>query len=140
MKIVKKIEASSKKNPTPLGVFPRSHCSSFSKLEKVRDYVYSKLEDIRSIKEKCGLQFLPNYNVFKKLYAKAKEKVLGYVKLRRNRSWAVSPKIRRLQEQIRKATLDVKRTKSDLEIFKLQNLEKIMKNEYYREKNEQFCA
>ena len=27
LKMVKKIEASSKKNPTPLGVFPRSHCT-----------------------------------------------------------------------------------------------------------------
>ena len=27
LKMVQKIEASSKKNPTPLGVFPRSHCN-----------------------------------------------------------------------------------------------------------------
>ena len=113
------------------------HCS-FSKLEEVRDYVHSKLELIRSIKEQCGLQFLPNYIVFKKLYAKAKESILGYTKHKRNTSWITSPKISRIQKLIRKATADAEREKTDLAVFRLRNLEHIMKNEYYRAKNERF--
>ena len=113
------------------------HCC-FTKLENVRDYVYSKLEEIRSIKEQCGLQFLPNYNVFKKLYAKAKEKILGHTTRKRNTTWAISPKIRQQQKLIRKATSDLQRTRSELHIFKLRNLEHIMRNEYYRIKNVRF--
>ena len=124
-------------SPTTIPKIKRFRHCSFSKLEEVRDYVSSKLEDIRDIKEQCGLQFLPTYSVFKKLYTKAKEKFLGYTKHNRNCSWAISPRIIRLQKLIRKATSKVEQ-KSDLEISRVQNLEHLLGVEYYRAKNEEF--
>ena len=129
--------SSKQESPTTIPKIKRFRHCSFFKLEEVRDYVCSKLEDIRDIKEQCGLQFLPTYNVFKKLYTKAKEKILGYTKHNHNSSWAISPRIIRLQKLFRKATSEVKQ-KSDLEIFRLQNLEHLMRVEYYRVKNGQF--
>ena len=113
------------------------HCS-FPNLEKVRDFVYSKLEDIKSIREQCGTPFLPTYKQFEKLYAMAKENILGYVEPKNCRSRPIGPKIRSLQKMIRKATADVYLGGSDFEIFRLQNLERAMKKEYYRAKNERF--
>ena len=124
--------------PTKVPKIKRFRHYSFSKLEEVRDYVYSKLELIRSIKEQCGLQLVPNYKMFRKLYTKAKERILGYKRYKRKIPWAISPRIRSLQKLIRDATVDVKMKKSDSGILKLQNLEHLIKREYYKEKNERF--
>ena len=113
------------------------HCS-FSSLIKVRDYVHSKLEDIRYIKQQYGQHFLPNYSVFRKLYANAKKDFLGYSKRRNINQRVVTPEIRTLQKKIRKATVEFIQKKTDLDSFKLQNLQNCLTKEYYRMKNEQF--
>ena len=113
------------------------HCS-FSNLIKVRDCVLSKLEDIRDIKQQCGINFLPNYNVIRKLYANAKKDILGFLKRKTSAKRVTSPSIRLLQDKIRQATAALHKERTDQSIFRLQNLENFMTKEYYKVRNRQF--
>ena len=123
-------------NPEPIAnrVSAYRFCT-FENLEKVRGLVATDIDDLIHIRKgyKSPVPFF-NYKVLVKLYAKAKAKLLGFVK-NRNQTEVPSQKILEFQHKIRLATALYLRDKSDLMLLRLQILNKQMEDQYLREKH-----
>ena len=75
----------------------------------------------------------------RKLYARAKKNILGFLNPKRLPESVISPNISLLQEEIRQATASAfNEERTDQSIVRLQNLENLMTKEYCTVRNRQF--
>ena len=110
---------------------------TYEHLLKVRNRVLRKLREIEHIRSLIGRKMHPTYTTFLKLYFTAKVKHIGYCK-ENTTSLYLSQKVKDLQNRILAATNVFQKTKSDLSLFLLQHLQKLLQEQYKSEKTKQF--
>ena len=109
----------------------------YENLIKVRERVYRKLRDIENIRSLIGKQMHPTYSALLKLYFSAKVKHIGYTK-RKHSIYYTSDKVQDLQNRIRAAKNVFLKTQSDLSLFLLRQLQKLLVDQYKSDETERF--
>ena len=110
---------------------------SHDRLLEVRQRVLSKLRSINEIRLLVGRQMHPTYTVFLKLYFTAKVKHIGY-RGKHKVSSHLSQNLEDLQNRILASSNVFQKTKSQLSLFLLQQLEKLLQEKYKSDMAGQF--